>query len=77
MNTIIRNHTLRVRVIRPKDTVIVKIMKFKEEEKYSFVNMTKGHICPCKFDSVEEAFADLMNLKREGKIIDFEVLEDE
>ncbi len=39
----------------------VTILPHKETGKYSYVNMTKGHICPCQFESVEEALDDLKN----------------
>lgn len=35
---------------------IVMIMPHKNSSKYSYVNLTKGHICPCQFNSIEEAF---------------------
>ena len=50
---------LKFEVVRPKDTVIVLIMKHKTKNTYSYVNLTKGHICPCEFASVEEAIKDM------------------
>ena len=44
-----------------KKVNIVAIMPHKESGLFSFVNMTKGHICPCKFESVEAALEDLKN----------------
>ena len=44
---------------RPKDKVIVFIMKNKLEGSYSYVNITKGHICPCKFSSIESTIEDM------------------
>ena len=41
----------------------VFLIKHKTKEKYSFVNLTKGHICPCEFDSIEEAEQDFKNYK--------------
>lgn len=38
---------------------IVMIMPYKNSSKYSYVNLTKGHICPCQFNSIEEAIQDL------------------
>lgn len=40
---------------------IVAILPHKGTELYSYVNLTKGHICPCKFESVEAAIEDLNN----------------
>ena len=56
---------------RPKDTVKVILIRHKIEEQYSFVNLTKGHICPCKFHSVEAAMKDLEEYKRRGDIIEY------
>lgn len=39
----------------------VIILKHKIEGTYSFVNLTKGHICPCRFDSEDDAVAELMS----------------
>lgn len=36
-------------VVCPKDSVKVLLLKHKAEGGYSFVNLTKGHICPCGF----------------------------
>lgn len=67
----------RLRVVRPKDTVEVLLLKHKISGEYSFVNLTKGHICPCKFKSVEEALKDLDNYIKKGKVLSYEFLEKE
>ena len=36
-------------------------MKHKCKELYSFVNITKNHITPCVFGSIELALEDLKN----------------
>ena len=55
-------------VTKPDDTIrIVKILYDKKLEGYRFVNLTEGkeHICPCVFNTVEGAIADLEeNIKR-------------
>lgn len=61
----------KIKVIRVKDIVEVWIMKNKSDGTYSFVNITKGHICPCRFSSVEEAINDLYRLQKEGSVIKF------
>lgn len=49
-------------IIKRTDGIFeVYLMKHKDKEAYSFVNMTKGHICPCEFKSVEEAERDFEN----------------
>ena len=35
-------------VKRPNDKVIITIMKNKCDGTYSFINLTKEHVCPCK-----------------------------
>ena len=51
-----------------KDLCEVYIFPHKETGKYSFVNITKGHICPCVFDTYEEALQDLENRKKDNLI---------
>lgn len=46
---------------KDKKISIVTILPHKDTGKYSYVNMTKGHVCPCQFDSVEDALKDLEN----------------
>ena len=62
-------------VTRPKDKVIVYLMKNKLEDSYSYVNITKGHICPCKFSSIESAIKDMDTYIKKGKIIKYEIIE--
>lgn len=38
---------------------IVSIMKDRLTDKYAFVNLTSGHVCKCRFNSVEEALDDM------------------
>ena len=58
-------------VTRQKDNVLVSVMRNKLDGTYSFVNLTKGHICPCRFDSIEDAIKDMEEKKDNGEIIDF------
>jgi hypothetical protein len=58
-------------VIRPKDSVEVAILPRVEDGKFSFVNLTKGHICKCKFNSVEEAIEDMEKQIKQGKVIKY------
>lgn len=46
-------------------------MKYKLEDTWSFVNLTKGHICPCKFNSIEEAILDLEKYVKNGKVLKY------
>lgn len=65
------------RVFKPSGTVDVLLLKHKGTDEYSFVNLTKGHICPCRFRSMEEAILDLAKQKKDGKIFNYWTLESE
>lgn len=58
-------------VKRPTDTVTVTILPHKKDGTYSFVNLTKRHICSCKFNTVKDAIADMDKLKKEGKVLSY------
>ena len=58
-------------VMRHNNNVVVSIMFNRSNDKYHFVNLTKGHICSCSFDSLADAIADMHRLKDNGEIIDF------
>lgn len=52
-----------MRVYRKTGSVDVLILPHKDGGGYSFVNLTKGHICPCKFATIQDAIADLNSKK--------------
>lgn len=58
-------------VMREMDNVEVIIIRNKSDNTYSFINLTKQHICPCRFKTIEDAIADMEKLKNEGKIKEF------
>lgn len=58
-------------VIRDKGNVVVSIMWNRMDQCYHFVNLTKGHICSCDFNTVQDAIADMQEKKDNGEIIDF------
>lgn len=58
-------------VVRPTDSVIVTIMQNKADKTYSFVNLTKNHICTCKFATIKDALKDLECRKQDGSVIDY------
>lgn len=31
----------------------------KDVSRYQFVNLTRGHICPCEFNTIEDAVEDV------------------
>lgn len=63
-------------VKRQHDKVIVTIMKNKSDGTYSFINLTKEHICPCRFSSVEEALLDMDKKIKEGTVLKHEKIEE-
>lgn len=58
-----------ISVERKSDTVLVAILPRVENNKYSFVNLTHGHICRCQFDTYEQAVADLENEVKLGNVV--------
>ena len=56
-------------VQRNNGNVIVSIMRNKSDNTYSFVNLTKGHICSCRFYSVENAVKDMDEKIFDGEIV--------
>lgn len=52
---------LKFLVERIDDNVEVLLLPHKDGSGYSYINTTKGHICPCKFNTIEEALDDMKN----------------
>lgn len=46
-------------VMRHNNNAVVSVMFNRANGKYHFVNLTKGHICSCAFDSPADAIADV------------------
>lgn len=60
---------LRFIVKKPnEEESVVVIFKNKSDGTYSFVNLTKEHICSCKFKTIEEAIQDMNDRLRKGLI---------
>ena len=53
----------------------VLLLKHKGTDTYSYVNLTKGHICSCVFNSIEEAIKDIDERKEKGLLIGYEIIE--
>lgn len=52
----------KYRVFRKtKSKCEVMICKDRATDKYCFVNLTSGHVCSCRFDSIEDALNDMRN----------------
>lgn len=62
-------------VQRQNDCCKVAILKHKDKESYSFINLTKQHICPCEFPSIDAAVKDMDRLIQEGKIKSYTEIE--
>ena len=61
-------------VIKNDNTyVLVTIMKRKLDNKYQFINISKGHICTCVFDTIKDTINDLIgkNIIRKSNIISY------
>lgn len=63
-------------VKRNKGDVMVTILRNKSDNTYSFVNLTKEHICTCRFKTEEEAIQDLQSKVEDGGIIGYEICKD-
>ena len=61
-------------VERPNGNVVVSILKNKSDNAYSYVNLTKEHICPCRFVSEEEALRDMDQKIESGEILRYILL---
>lgn len=55
-----------------KGDCLVMICKDRATDKYCFVNLTHPHVCPCRFDSVEDALKDMNN---RAEVIRYECIE--
>lgn len=58
-------------ISKEKEILEVALLKNKEDKTFSFVNLTKGHICTCNFNSEEEAIKDLEARKEAGRIVEY------
>lgn len=66
----ISNEERKIYVSRPKEKgdVEVSIMFDRNTNKYCFVNLTKGHVCKCRFDNYNDAISDLDNEVKLGNV---------
>lgn len=52
----------------------VLLLPSKDGKIWQYVNLTKGYICPCKFDSKEEALKDFIKYVDTFRKVEFEEL---
>lgn len=67
----------KFRIFKPSGIADVILVRHKGTQEYSFVNLTKGHICPCRFKTFEDAVADIEDRMKDGKILSYQILERE
>ena len=63
-------------VKRPKDTVEVLILPNKDGSGYQYINLTKGHICPCKFNTEFDAQFDMNRKMDDGTVTSWQRIGD-
>lgn len=66
---------MRFLIRKSSGNACILLLRHKGTDKYSFVNLTKQHICPCVFDSVEAAIADLEARKKAGLLDSYKKVE--
>lgn len=54
---------MRIKIWRDDGEFEIMICRNKSDNTFSFVNLTKAHICTCRFDTVEDALKDLDKTK--------------
>lgn len=55
---------MKIHVVRKEDSVDVLLIKHKDSNMYSYVNLTKGHICSCRFECLTDSIEDLRSYPR-------------
>lgn len=50
---------MKLEITRTDGIIEVIILRNKSDNTYSYINLTKGHICPCRFNTIDEALDDL------------------
>ena len=66
---------IQFKVYKENEIIDVLLLRHKGTDKYSFVNLTRGHICSCVFNSVDDALKDIEDRKQKGLLIDYEIIE--
>lgn len=54
------------------DKRTILLMPTKDGTKWQFINLTKGYICPCQFDTREAALLDFVKFAHEFYRVEFE-----
>ena len=65
---------MKITVTRTDGVIKVLLLPHEDGSGYSYVNLTKGHICPCKFRTIEEALQDM---DKKPNVIKYDVEDDQ
>ena len=65
---------MRFYIFKSNETLDVLLLPHKGTDTYSFVNLSKGHICPCVFSSIDAAIADLDDRQERGLILEYDII---
>ena len=61
-------------IFKRNETLNVLLRHHKGPNMYSFVNLSKGHICLCLFPSIDAAIADLDDRQKRGLILGYDII---
>lgn len=56
-----------VRSTKSQQEYSIMIFKEKHEDTFRIINLTRGYICPCRFNTYEDAVNDIYKYQSEGK----------
>ena len=56
----------------PNEKKVILLMPTKDGTKWQYVNLTKGYICPCQFDTREAALNDFVKYAPKFHKVEFE-----
>ena len=62
---------MRFIVHKENEDLDVLLLRHKNTNKYSYVNLTKGHICECGFDTIGDALHDMNEKMNNGDVINY------
>lgn len=54
---------MKLRIYRTTGSVDVLLLPYKDGRGWSYINLGKGHICSCIFETKQQALADLRKQK--------------
>lgn len=69
--------SVRIKIYTETEHNDILLLKHKNLESYSFINLSKGYIETGSFESTEEAFKYLDREKEKGKIKNYRIVDDD